>query len=68
MSQGGEDAETDYLVRLREAARYCKFVDLKAFPDPAAELIRLQFIAGLRDNESKLKFLEALRANDNLTV
>ena len=31
-------------------------------------MIRLQFIAGLRDSESKLKLLEALRANDNLTV
>ena len=31
-------------------------------------MIRLQFIAGLQDSESKLKLLEALRANDNLTV
>ena len=31
-------------------------------------MIRLQFIAGLRDSESKLKLFEALRANDNLTV
>ena len=68
MSQGGEEAETDYLARLRDAARYCKFVDLKASPDPEAEPIRLQFIAGQRDSESKLKLLEALRANDNLTV
>ena len=68
MSQGGEEAETDYLASLREAARYCKFVDLKASPDPEAEMIRLQFIAGLRDSESKLKLLEALRANVNLFV
>ena len=33
MSQEGEEAETDYLARLRKAARYCKFVDLKASPD-----------------------------------
>ena len=31
-------------------------------------MIRLQFIAGQRDSELKLKLLEALRANDNLTV
>ena len=68
MSQGGEEAETDYLARLREAARYCKIVDLKASPDPEPEMIRLQFIAGLRDSESKLKLLEALRANNHLTV
>ena len=51
MSQGEEEeeeeAETDYLAKLREAARYCKFVDLKASLDPEAEVIRLQFIAGL---------------------
>ena len=68
MSQGGEEAETDYLARLREDARYCKFVDVKASSEPEAEMIRLQFIAGLRDNESMLKLLEALRAIDNLTV
>ena len=47
MSQGGEEAETDYLARIREAARYCKFVDLKPSPDPEDEMIRLHFIAGL---------------------
>ena len=31
-------------------------------------MIRLQFIAGLRDSESKLKVLEALRAKDNMTM
>ena len=60
LSQGGEEAETDYLARLREAARYCKFVDLKATLYPEAEMIRSQFIAGLRDNEAKLKLLEEL--------
>ena len=68
MSQGADVGETDNLARLREAARYCKFVYLKASPDPEAEKILLQFIAGLRDSKSKLKLLEALRANDNLTV
>ena len=68
MSQGQEEAEIDYLARLREAAPYCVFVDLEASQDPEAEMIRLQFIAGLRDSESKLKLLEALRAKDSLTV
>ena len=66
--QGGEEVETDYFARLREAARYCKFVDLEASLDSEAKMIRLQLIAGLRHSESKLKLLEALRANDNLTV
>ena len=68
MSQGREEAETDYLSRLREAARYCKLIDLEASLDPEAGIIRLHFIAGLRDSAAKLKLLEALRANDNLTV
>ena len=68
MSQGREEAETDYLARLREAAPYCKFIDLKSSLDPEAGVIRQQFIAGLRDSTAKLKLLEALRANDNLTV
>ena len=31
-------------------------------------MFRIIFIAGLRDSEAKLKLLEALRANDYLTV
>ena len=64
MSQGREEAETDYLARLREPARYCKFVGLKASLDPEAQMIRIQFIA----LSIKLKLLEALRTNDNLTL
>ena len=64
----GEEAETDYLAMLREAARCCKFVHLRVSPDSEAELIWLHINVGLRDRESKLKLLEALRANDNLTI
>ena len=68
MSQAGEEAATNNLARLREAARHCKVLNLKATPAPEAELIRLQFIAGLRDSGSKLKSLEVLRVNNNLTI
>ena len=37
-------------------------------PVPEAEMIRLRFIAGIRDIEFKLNLREALRANDNLTI
>ena len=66
MSQEGEEAETDYLVRLGEAAQYCQFVDLKASPDAEAEFIRLQLIFG--DSESNIKLLEVIKANDNLIM
>ena len=68
MSQGWEEAPTNYPARLREAARYCKFVNLKASLDPEAEMFQLHFFAGLQDSEAKLQLLEALRQNDNLTV
>ena len=68
MSQWGKEAGTDYLVMLRKARGYCKFVDLKASPAPEAGMIPLQFIVGRRDSESKLKLLEVFRSNNNLTV
>lgn len=67
-SQDSEESESDYLARLREAARYCKFEALKTSNEPEAELIRLRFIAGLKDKEEKLKLLDALRVNDRLSV
>ena len=48
--------------------RYCKFFGLEDSLDPEAEIIQIQFIAGLRSSGTKLKILEALRANHNLTV
>ena len=39
ISQAGEETETDLFAWLRDAARCCKFVDLKASLDPEAELI-----------------------------
>ena len=33
--------ETDFVAKLREAARYCKFETLKTSADPEAEVIRL---------------------------
>ena len=67
IEQGNAEKEADFLARLREAARYCKFNDLKTCNDPEAELIRLRFIAGLSDREAKLKLLEQLREKADLT-
>ena len=54
MFEGGEEAETDFLARLRKAARFCKIVDLSASKG------LLQFIAELRDSESRLTLFDAL--------
>ena len=64
--QGSNENEADFLARLREAARYSKFDDLKNSNGPEAELIRLRFIAGLRNREAKLKLREQLRGNEAL--
>ena len=67
-AQGSDETETNFPTRLREAARYCKFETLKTSADLEAELTRLRFLAGLIDQEEKLKLLDPLRLNENLTV
>ena len=60
MSQGAEKADTDYLARLWEAARTASL-----------SISKLLWILKLKwsdYNESKLKLLDSIRANDNLTL
>ena len=64
-AQGSDEPGTDFLALLREAARYCKFETLETPTDHEAELIRMRILAGLKDKEEKLKFLDALRFNEN---
>ena len=67
-SQKPDENAEDFLARLREAARYCDFGKIKTAPDPEAEMIRLRFIAGLHDSESKIRLLESLRQDDTKPV
>ena len=48
--RNGESSE-GFPARLKEAARYCEFGNLKAFADPEAYMLRLRFIAGLQNSE-----------------
>ena len=59
--QNRNEAASDFLARLREAARFCEFDQLKTNNDPEAYMIRLRFIAGLENSEHKMKVLEYLR-------
>ena len=62
------ETETDLLATLRQAGRYYKFETPKTSADPAAELIRLRFLAGLKCKERKLNRSDALRPNKNFTA
>ena len=67
-AQGSDETESDFLAELREAARNCNFETLKTSAVSEAELIRHRSLAGLKDREEKLRRLDALRLNENLSV
>ena len=48
MTQGEGETVVDYLSRLNEVSVLCKWQDLKT-SDPAEEMIKLKFVAGLRN-------------------
>ena len=60
LKQEKSEKASDYLIRLREKSRYCDFNSLKHSADPADEMIRVAFIAGLENSSSKAKVLERL--------
>ena len=68
ITQRNGESSGDFLARLKEAARYCGFGNLKPIADPEAYMIRLRFIAGLQNSEHKLKVLEHLQQNPDATI
>ena len=62
------ESSGDFLARLKEAARYCEFSNLKTIAVPEAYMIRLHLIAGLQHSEHKLKVLEHLQQNTDATI
>ena len=58
----------DFLLRLREEARYCDFEKLKKAANPEEELVKIKFISGLRDPEAKLRLLDGIRAKPAMSV
>ena len=68
VAQRNGESSGDFLARLKEAARYCEFGNLKTIADPEAYMIRLRFIAGLQNTEHKLKVLEHLQQNPDATI
>ena len=68
ITQRNGESSGDFLSRLKEAARYCEFGNLKTIADPEAYMIRLRFIAGLQNSEHKLKVLEHLQQNPDAAI
>ena len=67
ISQTAGEKEVDFLSRLNEASTYCEWDTLKN-GKPSEELIKLRFIAGLKDDSLKLKILEKLQLTPNATI
>ena len=68
ITQRNGGSSGDFLAHLKEAARYCDFGNLKTIADPEAYKRRLRFIAGLQISEHKLKVLEHLQQNTDVTI
>lgn len=67
MKQDLNETEIDYLSRLNDASVHCKWDELKS-GEPSSELVKLRFIAGLRDEELKMKVLEKIQINPHATM
>ena len=68
ISQLQNETEVDYLSRLNSAAAMCKWDDMKSLTSPNDEMVRLRFIAGLKDETMKLKVLEKLQLDKSASV
>ena len=53
-----------FITRLRKAAQYCSFNSLKTSSDPEEEMIRMALIAGLKDEQLKLRVLQRMHTVD----
>ncbi len=67
-SQTQNEKVTEFLARLRESAKFCEFDELKKYQSLIEEMIRMGLIAGLRNPKYKMKILEKLQTNHDMTV
>ena len=63
--QGVGESEDNFLARIREEACYCDFEKLRTAAHPEEELVKINFISGLRDPEAKLRLLDGIKAMSN---
>jgi hypothetical protein len=67
MAQSEGETVVDYLSRLNEVAILCKWDELKS-GEPAKEMTKLKFVAGLKSDALKVKVLEKLQVNPKADV
>ena len=56
-----------FLARLREDARHCDLQTLQTATNPEEELVKRNFISGLRDSEAKLRIINGIKAKSTMT-
>ena len=62
------ESDDDFLACLREKARYCDFEKIKTAAYLEEEFLKMKFISGLRDLESKFRLLDGVKANPACSV
>ena len=66
--QGVGESDDDFLARPRGEARYCDFENLKTAAKTEEELVKMKFLSGLRNLESKLRLLDGIKAKPAKSV
>ena len=62
------ESDDDFLVHLREEARYCDFEKLKTVTNPEEELVKIKFISSLREPEAKLRLLDGIKTKPTMAL
>ena len=62
------ESDDDFLARLREKAHYCDFEKIKTGAYLEEEFVKIKFISGLRDLESKFRLLDGVKAKPARSV
>ena len=68
LKQEDNESVMDFLCRLRCAAKTCKFDELKRVTDPAEEMVKVAFVAGLYDRELKERILNTIVSHESMST
>ena len=67
LTQNQDESVVDFLARINDASVHCKW-DSLATEGPNDELVKLRFIAGVRNDQLKLKILEKLQIQPDMNI
>ena len=60
--QSVDESVSKFVAKLRKQAECCAFAELKHVDDPCEEMVKMGWIAGLRDSDNQRKVLEAFQS------